>query len=163
MTNVVRRPLWAGMVAGALGLVLQGCNPTAAPPAVSAPVQAVNPHDEAARLIKTLDLSGHQQDSARDYDTAQIAQTGLGAVDFGAAGPRRGNPLQTPGLGHRRVRCTDLTNDGAPRAEAPLWNWASKLLDLGLSRADHSLPKVGDQAFLAVVAVDRQNPMIVIL
>ena len=74
MTNVVRRPLWAGMVAGALGLVLQGCNPTAAPPAVSAPVQAVNPHDEAARLIKTLDLSGHQQDSARDYVAAQIAR-----------------------------------------------------------------------------------------
>src|SRR3954469_6144549 len=37
-------PLWAGTVACVLGLALQGCNPTAAPPAVSAPVQAVNPH-----------------------------------------------------------------------------------------------------------------------
>ena len=61
MKSFVRRPLWAGTVAGVLGLALQGCNPTAAPPAVSAPVQAVNPHDEAARLIKTLDLSSHQQ------------------------------------------------------------------------------------------------------
>jgi hypothetical protein len=74
MKSFVRRPLWAGTVAGVLGLALQGCNPTAAPPAVSAPVQAVNPHDEAARLIKTLDLSSHQQDSARDYVTAQIAR-----------------------------------------------------------------------------------------
>ena len=74
MTNVVRHCMGAGVVAGALGLVLQGCNPIAAPPAVSAPVQAVNPHDEAARLIKTLDLSGHQQDSARDYVTAQIGR-----------------------------------------------------------------------------------------
>ncbi len=74
MTNVVRHSMSAGVVAGALGLVLQGCNPTAAPPAISAPVQTVNPHDEAARLIKTLDLSGHQQDSARDYITAQISR-----------------------------------------------------------------------------------------
>src|SRR3712207_3976620 len=43
-------------------------------PAVSVPVQTVNPHDEAARLIKTLDLSGHQQDSVRDYVTAQISR-----------------------------------------------------------------------------------------
>jgi len=74
MKSFVRRPLWAGTVAGVLGLALQGCNPTAAPPAVSAPVQAVNPHDEAARLIKTLDLTGHLQDSARDYASAQIAR-----------------------------------------------------------------------------------------
>ena len=74
MKNFVRCPLLASVVAGVLGLALQGCNPTAAPPAVSAPVQAVNPHDEAARLIKTLDLSSHQQDSARDYVTAQIAR-----------------------------------------------------------------------------------------
>jgi hypothetical protein len=74
MKNFVRSPVWAGVVAGVLGLALQGCNPTAAPPAVSAPVQAVNPHDEAARLIKTLDLSSHQQDSTRDYVTAQIGR-----------------------------------------------------------------------------------------
>ena len=74
MKNFVRRSLSAGMVAGVLGLTLQGCNSTVAPPAVSVPVQAVNPHDEAARHIKTLDLSGHQQDSARDYVSAQIAR-----------------------------------------------------------------------------------------
>ena len=74
MKSFVRRPLWAGTVAGVLGLALQGCNPTAAPPAVSAPVQAVNPHDEAARLIKTLDLTGHLQDAARDYVSTQIAR-----------------------------------------------------------------------------------------
>jgi uncharacterized protein YfaQ (DUF2300 family) len=74
MTNVVRRPMGAVAATGLLALALQGCNPTAAPPAVSAPVQTVNPHDEAARLIKTLDLSGHQQDSARDYVTTQIAR-----------------------------------------------------------------------------------------
>jgi hypothetical protein len=74
MKSFVRHPLWAGTVAGVLGLALQGCNPTAAPPAVSAPVQAVNPHDEAARLIKTLDLTGHLQDAARDYVSTQIAR-----------------------------------------------------------------------------------------
>src|SRR3954454_17818834 len=73
MTNVVRHCMGAGVVAGVLGLALQGCNPTAAPLAVSAPVQAVNPHDEAARLIKTLELSGHRQGSARDYATGKIA------------------------------------------------------------------------------------------
>src|SRR3954452_4000436 len=35
---------------------LWGSCSKAAIPAVSAPAQAVNPHDEAARLIKTLDL-----------------------------------------------------------------------------------------------------------
>src|SRR5215217_3435458 len=74
MKNFVRSPMGAGVVAGALGLALQGCNSTVAPPAVTAPAQAVNPHDEAARLIKTLDLSGHQQDSARNYITAQIGR-----------------------------------------------------------------------------------------
>ncbi len=70
MKNFARSPMGAVAAAGLLALALQGCNATAAPPAVSAPLQTVNPHDEAARLIKTLDLSGHQQDSARDYVTA---------------------------------------------------------------------------------------------
>src|SRR4051794_5926317 len=74
MKHFVQRSSGGGLVAGVLALALQGCNPTAAPPAVSAPVQAVNPHDEAARLIKTLDLTGHLQDSARDYVSAQIAR-----------------------------------------------------------------------------------------
>jgi hypothetical protein len=74
MKHFVQRPIGALMAAGVLAFALQGCNPTAAPPAVSAPVQAVNPHDEAARLIKTLDLTGHLQDSARDYVSAQIAR-----------------------------------------------------------------------------------------
>src|SRR4051794_3173220 len=74
MKDFVRRPLSTAVVAGVLGLALQGCNPTAAPPAVSAPVQVVSPHDEAARLIKTLDLSTYQQDSVRDYVAAQIAR-----------------------------------------------------------------------------------------
>jgi hypothetical protein len=34
----------------------------------------LNPHDEAARLIKTLELSAHLQDSARDYVAVQIAR-----------------------------------------------------------------------------------------
>jgi hypothetical protein len=62
------------VVASVLGLALQGCNATATPRAVTAPVQAVNPHDEAADLISTLALSSPLQNSARDYVVAQMAR-----------------------------------------------------------------------------------------
>src|SRR4051794_7729806 len=73
MKHFVQRPIGALMAAGVLAFALQGCNATAAPPATSAPVYA-NPHDEAARLIKTIDLTGHLQDAARDYVSTQIAR-----------------------------------------------------------------------------------------
>jgi len=75
MKKFVRRPLWAGMIASVLGLMLQGCNaPSTSREPVSAPSQAVNSHDEAARLLKTLDLSNYLQDAARDYVVAQMAR-----------------------------------------------------------------------------------------
>ena len=43
----------------------------------------------------------------------RCAQAGLGAVDFGATGPRRSDPLQAPGHGHGRVSRTDLMNANA--------------------------------------------------
>ena len=75
MKKFVRRPLWAGMIASVLGLMLQGCNATSTSrELVSAPSQAVNSHHEAARLLKTLDLSNYLQDAARDYVVAQMAR-----------------------------------------------------------------------------------------
>ena len=50
----------------ALGLVCQGCFSREAPE-VAAAVSPVNPEVEAARLIRTLDISTHLQDSARNY------------------------------------------------------------------------------------------------
>lgn len=73
MKHFVERPIGAVVATIVLTFALQGCNATAAPPATSAPVYA-NPHDEAARLIKTLDLTNHLQDSARDYASTQITR-----------------------------------------------------------------------------------------
>lgn len=68
-----RNPVWAGVAASVLALSLQGCLGTSpTPPSASGP--ALNPHDEAARLIRTLDLSGYLQDSARDYVATEIAR-----------------------------------------------------------------------------------------
>jgi len=66
--------LVAGVFVGALWLALQGCNSGPIRVAASSPVQSLNPQDEAARLIRTLDISGHLQDSARDYAVAQLAR-----------------------------------------------------------------------------------------
>lgn len=75
MKNVVRGRVWAGVIAGSLCLALQGCNSTSTPRGpVSAPSQTLNWHDEAARLIRALDLSSRLQDSARDYVITQMAQ-----------------------------------------------------------------------------------------
>jgi hypothetical protein len=75
MKNFVQRPLWAGVVASVLGLALQGCNATSSPRgSVSAPSPALNWHDQAARLIRALDLSGRLQDAARDYVVGQMAR-----------------------------------------------------------------------------------------
>ena len=51
-----------------LGLVCQGCFSREAPE-VAAAVSPANPEVEAARLIRTLDISTHLQDSARNYAT----------------------------------------------------------------------------------------------
>ena len=72
MEYFVRPCLRAGVIASALGLALQGCNMTARTDVPAA--EALNWHDEAARLIKTLDLSGRLQDSARDYVVEQMAR-----------------------------------------------------------------------------------------
>ena len=61
----------ASALAGMLGLALQGCVESRGP-AASAP--ALNPHDEAARLLRTLELSAHLQDAARDSVAAQIGR-----------------------------------------------------------------------------------------
>ena len=55
-----------GSIRDALGLVCQGCFSREAPE-VAAAVSPVNPEVEAARLIRTLDISTHLQDSARNY------------------------------------------------------------------------------------------------
>ena len=73
MKHFIQRPIGAVAATIVLAFALQGCNATAAPPAASASGYA-NPHDEAARLIKTLDLTNHLQDSARDYASVQIAR-----------------------------------------------------------------------------------------
>ena len=56
-----------------LGLVCQGCFSREAPEAAAA-VSPVNPEVEAARLIRTLDISTHLQDSARAHAARQIAR-----------------------------------------------------------------------------------------
>ena len=56
-----------------LGLVCQGCFSREAPEAAAA-VSPVNSEVEAARLIRTLDISTHLQDSARARAARQIAR-----------------------------------------------------------------------------------------
>ena len=76
MKTLVQRSLGglgAALAVGGLALALQGCTTTSSAP-VDAAAQAANWHDEAARLIRTLDISGHLQDSARDYVSVQIAR-----------------------------------------------------------------------------------------
>jgi len=72
MKSFVQPRLWAGALAGGLTLALPGCNATSSPP--SSVNTTVNWHDEAARLIRTLDISNRLQDSARDYLVAQMAR-----------------------------------------------------------------------------------------
>jgi len=57
----------------ALGLVCQGCFSREAPEAAAA-VSQVNSEVEAARLIRTLDISTHLQDSARAHAARQTAR-----------------------------------------------------------------------------------------
>jgi hypothetical protein len=57
----------------ALGLVCQGCFSREAPE-VTASISPVNPEVEAARLIRTLDISTHLQDSARVHAAKQVAR-----------------------------------------------------------------------------------------
>jgi len=57
----------------ALGLVCQGCFSREAPE-VAAAVSPANPEVEAARLIRTLDISTHLQDSARNYVAKETAR-----------------------------------------------------------------------------------------
>ena len=65
----------AGLLDGALGVTLQGCNSGPSRIAASsAPAQSLNPQDEAARLIRTLDISAQLQDNARDHAVAQLAR-----------------------------------------------------------------------------------------
>jgi hypothetical protein len=67
----------------ALGLVCQGCFSREAPE-VAAAVSPVNPEVEAARLIRTLDISTHLQDSARNYaakETRHDSEDSTRAVD----------------------------------------------------------------------------------
>jgi hypothetical protein len=73
MKTPVGHPLRALAVATVLSLAVQGCVDTSSG-RTAAPAAAVNPHDEAARLIRSLELSGHLQDAARDYVAVQIAR-----------------------------------------------------------------------------------------
>ena len=56
----------------ACGLALQGCNSTESTTG-SISVSATDGVAEAARLIRTLDISTHLQESARDYAAKQVA------------------------------------------------------------------------------------------
>ena len=67
-TNYVRT---AGLLI-ALGLVLQGCN--SVEPVATGSVSGVDGEAEAARLIRTLDIAAHLQDSAREYAAQQLAR-----------------------------------------------------------------------------------------
>jgi hypothetical protein len=57
----------------ALGLACQGCLSREAPQS-AAPVPVANWEAEAARLIRTLDLPSHLQESARAYAARQMAR-----------------------------------------------------------------------------------------
>jgi hypothetical protein len=61
------------VLAIALGLLCQGCFSREAPE-VTAAVPPVNPEVETARLIRTLDISTHLQDSARDHAAKEMAR-----------------------------------------------------------------------------------------
>src|SRR5215213_9291264 len=75
MTTFVQPRLWAAALAGGLALALAACNVSSSPPASVSPAgQTLNWHDEAARLIRTLDLTGRLQDSARDFVVEQMAR-----------------------------------------------------------------------------------------
>jgi hypothetical protein len=73
MTNILVRYMRAAAVAIALELACQGCVPRETPGGAAA-VPAVNWEAEAARLIRTLDLPSHLQESARDYAAKQTAR-----------------------------------------------------------------------------------------
>ena len=53
-----------------------------------------------------------------------------------------------------------VSHEAASFAEASLWNWTSKLLDLGFRRTDNSLANLGDQLLLALIRIDGQEPMV---
>jgi hypothetical protein len=75
MATFVQSHLWVGVLAGGLALALPGCNATSSSGASVNPAgQTLNWHDEAARLIRTLDISNRLQDSARDYVVEQMAR-----------------------------------------------------------------------------------------
>jgi hypothetical protein len=59
-----------------LGLALPGCSPTSGAGA-GASGQALNRHDEAARLISALEMSERLRNAARDYVVVQMAE-GMG-------------------------------------------------------------------------------------
>jgi hypothetical protein len=61
-------------VALLLSLACQGCLSSAAPTAGAGVPPAANWDAEAARLIRTLDISAHLQDSARIYAAGRMAQ-----------------------------------------------------------------------------------------
>jgi hypothetical protein len=73
MTDILVRNMRAAAVAIALELACQGCVPRETPGGAAA-VPAVNWEAEAARLIRTLDLPSHLQESARDYAAKQTAR-----------------------------------------------------------------------------------------
>jgi hypothetical protein len=66
------RPMRAAALAVALGLACQGCLSRGAPESATT-VPIANWEVEAARLIRTLDLPNHLQDSARAYAARQMA------------------------------------------------------------------------------------------
>jgi hypothetical protein len=63
----------AAAMAIALGLALQGCN-SAETTTGSISVSASDGVAETARLIRTLDISAHLQEKARDYAAKQVAR-----------------------------------------------------------------------------------------
>ena len=73
MAKVVRPRMRAAALAVALALGCQGCLPRAAPEGAAA-VPVANWEAEAARLIRTLDLPSHLQESARAHATRQMAR-----------------------------------------------------------------------------------------
>lgn len=72
MKRVVRYPLRAALVV-ALAAACQGCIARETPEAAAA-APAANPEVEAARLIRTLDMPIHLQDSARAHAAREIGR-----------------------------------------------------------------------------------------
>jgi hypothetical protein len=86
--------------AGLLALALSAFLGAACCPAAQAQVR-VNPHDEAARLIRALDLSTAQRNAALDFMIVEMARGGSAPLP-------RGHVFRLPGVDRDKRALTGL-------------------------------------------------------